>query len=289
MIVLTMTNCPPKLRGDLTKWLLEINTGVYVGQVNARVREALWKRVCDNIRDGQATMVFNANNEQHMDFYVHNSAWEPVDYDGIKLIRHPLTAANQDNESMKAGFSNAAKQQMGIRKKRQSPFLTEFFILDLETTGLSSENDEILEIGILHIKNKQIFQEYQWMIQPQHPISDDIQKLTGIQNEDLQKNGQQLADTLQTVFAILDDQDVLIYNADFDKGFLLAAAERCKMEYPEIRTHDMFLTAKSSLRGLRSYRLESVAKRLGIEQTQAHRALADCKLLYEVYLKLNKI
>lgn len=37
MIVLTISNCPPKLRGDLSKWLLEINTGVYVGRVSARV------------------------------------------------------------------------------------------------------------------------------------------------------------------------------------------------------------------------------------------------------------
>ncbi|MSD34231.1 type I-E CRISPR-associated endoribonuclease Cas2 [Faecalibacterium sp. BIOML-A2] len=38
MVVLTMTNCPPKLRGDLSKWLCEINTGVYVGNVSSRVR-----------------------------------------------------------------------------------------------------------------------------------------------------------------------------------------------------------------------------------------------------------
>ena len=83
MIVVSMTNCPPKLRGDLTKWLMEINTGVYVGQVSARVREALWKRICENIGSGQATMVFSTNNEQHMDFYVHNSSWIPVDLDGM--------------------------------------------------------------------------------------------------------------------------------------------------------------------------------------------------------------
>ena len=39
-----MTNCPPKLRGDLSKWLCEINTGVYVGNVSSRVRDALWER-----------------------------------------------------------------------------------------------------------------------------------------------------------------------------------------------------------------------------------------------------
>ena len=45
MIVVTLTDCPPRLRGDLSKWLLEINTGVYVGQMNARVREKLWERI----------------------------------------------------------------------------------------------------------------------------------------------------------------------------------------------------------------------------------------------------
>lgn len=74
MVVVTLTDCPPKLRGDLTKWLLEINTGVYVGKINARVREELWKRICDNIKSGRATMVFSAKNEQGLSFYVHNTS-----------------------------------------------------------------------------------------------------------------------------------------------------------------------------------------------------------------------
>ena len=49
MIVITLSDCPPKVRGDLSKWLIEINTGVYVGQVSARVREELWKRICENL------------------------------------------------------------------------------------------------------------------------------------------------------------------------------------------------------------------------------------------------
>ena len=106
MIVVSMTNCPPKLRGDLSKWLLEINTGVYVGHVNARVREALWQRICENIRDGQATMVFTTNNEQHMDFYVHNTSWKPVDLDGIQLMKHPDKTSYMAEDELKHGFSN---------------------------------------------------------------------------------------------------------------------------------------------------------------------------------------
>ena len=46
-----MTNCPPSLRGDLSKWLCEINTGVYVGNVSSRVRDAIWDRVCENLKN----------------------------------------------------------------------------------------------------------------------------------------------------------------------------------------------------------------------------------------------
>lgn len=52
MIVITLTDCPKSLRGDLSKWLLEINTGVFVGKVSARVRDNLWKRVKDSVKMG---------------------------------------------------------------------------------------------------------------------------------------------------------------------------------------------------------------------------------------------
>ena len=95
-----MTDCPPRLRGDLSKWLQEVNTGVYVGNVSARVRDALWERVCENLKNGRATMVFSANNEQRMDFRVHNTSWKPVDYEGIQLIRRPLPSSVAENAGL---------------------------------------------------------------------------------------------------------------------------------------------------------------------------------------------
>lgn len=81
-------------RGDLTKWLIEIDTGVFVGNLSARVRDSLWERVCANIKTGTAAMAYGVNNEQKLDFRVHNSAWEPVDFDGIKLVRRTLDTAD---------------------------------------------------------------------------------------------------------------------------------------------------------------------------------------------------
>ena len=57
MIVISLTDCPMKLRGYLTKYLCEISTGVYVGKTSAKVRDALWDRVCDTCAHGRAVMV----------------------------------------------------------------------------------------------------------------------------------------------------------------------------------------------------------------------------------------
>ena len=94
MIVIMLSDCPPKVRGDLSKWLCEINTGVFVGNVSSRVREEVWQRICENIKSGQATMVFSAPGEQKMDFRVHNTTWEPVELDGIKLMRRAVRIHN---------------------------------------------------------------------------------------------------------------------------------------------------------------------------------------------------
>ena len=110
MIVVTLTDCPPALRGDLTKWLLEINTGVYVGQLNARVRDELWKRICAHLPKGRATMVYSANNEQRMEFRVHNTVWQPVDFEGLTLMLRP--AAGQAVRGAGAPPSKSSVRQM---------------------------------------------------------------------------------------------------------------------------------------------------------------------------------
>lgn len=289
MIVLTMTNCPPKLRGDLSKWLLEINTGVYVGNVNARVRELIWKRVCENIKNGQATLVFPANNEQHMDFYVHNTNWQPIDLDGIKLMKHPKNIYEQ-GEMLKSGFSNAAKRRMGLKKnaRRAEKADNDFVIIDIETTGLSVENDEILEIGAIRIVNGKTVEEYERLIAVKTEIAQNISELTGITQEQVKENGKPINEVLPSFMDFVKGSEVAGYNMNFDHDFLLAECNRQSIDITKIKFTDVMTIVKSKLKGMRSYKLESVAKRLGITTKQQHRALSDCYLLYQVYCKLNE-
>lgn len=112
MMVLVLTASPAGLRGDLTKWLLEISPGVYVGNVNARIREKLWERVTKMVRDGRALLVYSANNEQRLEFRVHEHEWEPVDLEGATVLRRP---AKSSAPGRRPGWSAASGQRRSRR------------------------------------------------------------------------------------------------------------------------------------------------------------------------------
>ena len=95
MIVVVLSVTPEKLRGELTRWLLEISAGVYVGHLSARVRDNLWDRIVEDVARGRALMVWSTRNEQRLTFRVHNHAWAVEDFDGIALMRRK-TAESQE-------------------------------------------------------------------------------------------------------------------------------------------------------------------------------------------------
>ena len=92
MTVIVVAACPVGLRGHLTRWLLEISAGVFVGRVSSRVRELLWQRTVEMVKSGRAIMVFTANNEQGLDFKVHKHEWLPIDIEGVTLMLRPNEA-----------------------------------------------------------------------------------------------------------------------------------------------------------------------------------------------------
>ncbi|MDR7301416.1 type I-E CRISPR-associated endoribonuclease Cas2e [Haloactinomyces albus] len=87
MTVVVLTAVPPGLRGHLTRWLLEISPGVFVGHISTRVREELWLRIVEFAADGRALMVHSTRGEQRLSFKVHGHDWTPVDHDGLMLMR----------------------------------------------------------------------------------------------------------------------------------------------------------------------------------------------------------
>ena len=283
-----MTNCPPRLRGDLSKWLCEINTGVYVGNVSSRVRDALWDRVCQNLKNGQATLVFTTAGEQRMDFRTHNTTWEAVDFDGIKLMRRPLPQAEQNQIDLKPGFSKAAQQQYARRAgKPRTPKKETYTVIDLETTGLQAASDAIIEYGALRVRDGVPAEELSLLVRCGTPLPAVITELTGLRDEDLQQGMEERA-ALEQFLAFIGNDPLVGHNISFDMEFHRAACRRQGLPAPASHCTDLMQLARRRLSRVPNYKLLTLAQHFQLADKVEHRALPDCRLVQQVYCKLNE-
>lgn len=87
MLVIVLENAPPRLRGRLAVWLLEVRAGVYVGTYSRRVREHIWHQVEEGIESGNAVMVWRSSAEAGYEFVtLGENRRMSVDFDGVQLV-----------------------------------------------------------------------------------------------------------------------------------------------------------------------------------------------------------
>lgn len=97
MLVIVLENAPPRLRGRLAIWLLEVRAGVYVGNYSRKVRENIWSQVEEGIEDGNAVMVWRTNNEAGFEFVTLGANRRmPADWDGVRLVSFHPEAGSPD-------------------------------------------------------------------------------------------------------------------------------------------------------------------------------------------------
>jgi len=87
MLVIVVENAPPRLRGRIALWLLEVRAGVYIGKVSRRIREMVWDTVEKGLEDGNAVMAWDSNTESGFDFLTLGANRRiPKEMDGLKLV-----------------------------------------------------------------------------------------------------------------------------------------------------------------------------------------------------------
>lgn len=290
MIVITLSCCPPKLRGDLTRWLIEIDTGVYVGNLTARVRDAVWERIKLNIGSGRATMVYSANNEQKLEFQIHHAAWEPVDYDGIRLVRRNYPKSEDDTyrKRSKAAVRHMLHMQKYIGKRESSEVRERYAVIDLETTGLQ-ETDQIIEFGALIIENGEVAEMFSALVNYEKSIPDEIVRITGITQEMLRDDGKPEKAALEQFLAFIGELELIGYNIDFDVGFLQRSCRANGLPELTNKQTDVKKAARKKLKHCMKFSLAAVAAHLGIESEQRHRAADDCMMTYRIFEKLKEM
>ncbi|WP_373631211.1 type I-E CRISPR-associated endoribonuclease Cas2e [Klebsiella variicola subsp. variicola] len=87
MLMVVTENVPPRLRGRLAIWLLEIRAGVYVGDTSKRIREMIWQQVIELSDGGDVVMAWATNSESGFEFQTWGENRRiPVDLDGLRLV-----------------------------------------------------------------------------------------------------------------------------------------------------------------------------------------------------------
>lgn len=292
MVVITLTDCPPKLKGDLSKWLCEISTGVYVGNLSARVRDGLWARICENCSHGRAAMVYSAAGEQGMEFRVHNTSWVPVDFDGIRLMKRPLSGESPEGGKQAQAYSYAERLQKNRRIQtavQRKLNAADYVVLDLETSGLSVQDCEILELAALQVSDGEITARLHSYVRAQKSLPKKIADLTGITEELLQEKGRPLRECLQELLDFIGDRKLVCHNMAFDLAFIQKGCKSCDLKLPSNPCVDTLILSRRTLRSAADYKLQTLAKLLAIDGGEGHRAENDCELTYRLYEKLKEI
>lgn len=293
MLVITVSCCPPSLRGDLSKWLFEIDTGVYVGNPGKRVRENLWQRVKATIREGRAVFVCSSRCEQGLEIRTYQTQEYPKDFDGMQLMFHPTekeVVPVQEKPAEKIPVYTREQLLIKIQKEKRERVMPDaFVVLDFETTGLDPESDEITEIGALKVEQGNIVDCFTCLVQVSCPVAQEASRLTGITADLLEKEGLDEQHALRALKSFCAELPVVCHNARFDLQFLKKACQRQNIPFWSPKTIDTLQLARKYIKDVENYRLVTLLHYFGIEEEQKHRALSDCKVTLKMVEKLNEI
>lgn len=159
-------------------------------------------------------------------------------------------------------------------------FPTPCVALDLETTGLRSESDEIIEIGAVLFRGDETLATFHRMVDPGKPLPSFISLLTGITPDEL-KGAPRFADVSADLAAFIGDHPFIGQNVSFDLAFLAAKGIRPKGPVYDTRDLSRLLRPDAA-----DHSLAALAAALAVTNTSPHRALADAETTMQVFLRL---
>jgi len=164
---------------------------------------------------------------------------------------------------------------------------SECIVFDIETTGLSAKTERITEIGAVRMVGGEVKESFNTFVNPGMPIPPKITELTGI-TDAMVADAPSEAEGLQKFYDFCGDCRVLVaHNAAFDTGFIRAAARRCSMPY-EFTAVDTVPLSRALYKGLKNYRLDTVANYLKLPPFNHHRACDDAAVLAGIYTHILK-
>ena len=170
-------------------------------------------------------------------------------------------------------YVNDVDDRIVVHGQQDMSFGEEFVAFDLETTGLSSKNDRIIEIGAVILKNGQEIDRFQTFVDPQRKLDKKIVDLTGITDEML-AGAPSLEEVLPEFLKFVGGRVLVAHNSDFDTGFIREACLRLGYPY-HYTAADTLILSQNLLPQLNKFKLDIVANALSLPEFNHHRAADD--------------
>lgn len=118
MVVLILSGAPASLRGAMTRWLLQVSSGVFVGRLSARVREQVWELVQTYIGDGRALLIWSVRSEQRFAIASLGHEREPVDIEGCLVMSESHHKTDASARSIEATAPPKESWSIASRRRR---------------------------------------------------------------------------------------------------------------------------------------------------------------------------
>ena len=197
--------------------------------------------------------------------------------DAMKAASKAKVAGTDQNIKILYGcegyYVNDVDDRIVVHGDTDMAFDGEFVAFDLETTGLSSQHDVIIEIGAVRMRGKEVLDTFQTFVAPHRSLTPKIIDLTGI-NDEMLADAPEIADVMPKFLEFVGGRPLCAHNADFDIGFITAACDRLKIPFAPTYL-DTLILAQNLMPELGKYKLNIVADALSLPDFNHHRASDD--------------
>ena len=197
--------------------------------------------------------------------------------DAMKAAAKAKVAGTDENIKILYGvegyYVNDVDDRIVVHGEQDIGFGDEYVAFDLETTGLSSANDRIIEIGAVVMKNGEELDRFQTFVDPQRSLEKKIVELTGITDEML-KGAPKIEEVLPEFLKFVNGRVLVAHNSDFDTGFIRAACARQGLPYTYTAA-DTLILSQNMLPQLNKFKLDIVSNALSLPDFNHHRAADD--------------
>jgi DNA polymerase-3 subunit alpha (Gram-positive type) len=184
-------------------------------------------------------------------------------------------------------YINDVDDVVAVVGSQDMPLDGEYVAFDLETTGLSMRNDQIIEIGAVLMKNGQELDRFQTFVDPGCKLAQETVSLTGITDEMLY-GAPKIEEALPKFLEFVGGRVLVAHNADFDTGFIREACAKQGIDYTYTSV-DTLVLSQNLMTKLGRHKLNLVADALGLPEFNHHRAADDavtCGLIFAKFVQM---